>query len=245
MAGAVVGDTKLNISHLFYADDVVFLTDWSHGEVDGILDVLHNFYVASGLKINISKSNIYGIGVDVDEKTSLYGLGLTVLYMLETEKNCKVHDRWNDGGWVWKWRRDVRGGIEQSQLNSLLILLVNNGLQNGQDKARWTLDDQGIFSVAATRLHIDEMQLVGHDLVTRWCAFVPRKKQYHALVVKRVWKPFLMCFLHVALRKRFGQRSFDGVKFICKRSDHSQNGFHGVIRFQMLTIVEQGWKLSG
>ncbi|PWA98915.1 hypothetical protein CTI12_AA007010 [Artemisia annua] len=87
--------------------------------------------------------------------------------MLESEKNCKVRDRWNDGGWVWKWRRDVRGGIEQSQLNSLLILLANVELQNGQDKARWTLDDQGIFSVAATRSHIDEMRLLGQDFVTR------------------------------------------------------------------------------
>ncbi|GJY52683.1 RNA-directed DNA polymerase, eukaryota, reverse transcriptase zinc-binding domain protein [Tanacetum coccineum] len=249
IAGAIVGDTKLNISHLFYADDVVFLTDWSHGEVDGILDVLHNFHVASGLKINISKSNIYGVGVNMDEvsnmaratgcaasTTPFIYLGIPVgikhgyikgvikeleqlrarffwgcqsdkkkiawvawdkvlaskdigglrigslasfnlallqkwrwrfyneseamwcrvikalkrrhrvelsgrwdhiqfwmdiwvedqplwsrfnrLYMLETEKICKVRDRWNDGGWVWKWRRDVRGGIEQNQLNT-------------------------------------------------------------------------------------------------------------------------------
>ncbi|PWA32006.1 RNA-directed DNA polymerase, eukaryota [Artemisia annua] len=97
------------------------------------------------------------------------------LYMLESEQNCKVRDRWNNGGWVWKWRRDVRGGIEQSQLNSLLILLANVELQNGQDKARWTLDDQGIFSVAGTRSHIDEMRLLDQDFVTRWCPFVPRK----------------------------------------------------------------------
>ncbi|GKC20431.1 hypothetical protein Tco_1022581 [Tanacetum coccineum] len=71
IANAIVGDTKLNISHLFYVDGVVFLTDWSHDEVDGILDVLHNFHVASRLKINISKSNIYGVGVNMDEVSNM------------------------------------------------------------------------------------------------------------------------------------------------------------------------------
>nr|GEV09386.1 RNA-directed DNA polymerase, eukaryota, reverse transcriptase zinc-binding domain protein [Tanacetum cinerariifolium] len=33
---------------------------------------------------------------------------------VKTSLYCKVRDRWNDGGWMWKWRRDVRGGIEQS-----------------------------------------------------------------------------------------------------------------------------------
>ncbi|GJS95132.1 putative RNA-directed DNA polymerase, eukaryota, reverse transcriptase zinc-binding domain protein [Tanacetum coccineum] len=270
IANAIVGDTKLNISHLFYVDGVVFLTDWSHDEVDGILDVLHNFHVAmaitsrwdvviqrfhnrlskwkvkmlsSGGRLTLIKSVLGSLGIYLmslfrvpegvikeleqlrarvfwgyqsNEKKIAWvawdkvltskdrgGLGIAIhgdqggvvsryeqrtrsedqplwsrfnhLYMLETEKNCKVRDRWNDGGWVWKWRRDVRGGIEQNQLNTLLILIANIGLQNGQDKARWALDDQGIFSVAATRLHIDEMRLVGQDLVTRWCAFVPRK----------------------------------------------------------------------
>ncbi|GJZ74184.1 hypothetical protein Tco_0638330 [Tanacetum coccineum] len=75
IAGTVMGDTKTQHLSSFLcgiADDVVFLTDWSHGEVDGIdLDVLHNFHMASGLKINISKSNIYGVGVNMDEVSNM------------------------------------------------------------------------------------------------------------------------------------------------------------------------------
>ncbi|GKD26421.1 RNA-directed DNA polymerase, eukaryota, reverse transcriptase zinc-binding domain protein, partial [Tanacetum coccineum] len=40
-------------------------------DMDNIIRVLHVFYLASGLKINIHKSNIYGIGVNKDEVLSM------------------------------------------------------------------------------------------------------------------------------------------------------------------------------
>ncbi|GKG20971.1 hypothetical protein Tco_0380772, partial [Tanacetum coccineum] len=39
--------------------------------MDNIIRVLHVFYLASGLKINIHKSNIYDIGVNKDEVLSM------------------------------------------------------------------------------------------------------------------------------------------------------------------------------
>ncbi|GKA61859.1 RNA-directed DNA polymerase, eukaryota, partial [Tanacetum coccineum] len=54
---------SLVISHLFYADDVVFLGEWNDRNVRSLLNVLNCFYLASGLKININKSKIMGIGV--------------------------------------------------------------------------------------------------------------------------------------------------------------------------------------
>ncbi|GJS61759.1 hypothetical protein Tco_0656543 [Tanacetum coccineum] len=40
-------------------------------DLDNIIRVLHVFYLASGLKININKSNIYGIGVSDDEVSNM------------------------------------------------------------------------------------------------------------------------------------------------------------------------------
>nr|GFA69946.1 putative RNA-directed DNA polymerase, eukaryota, reverse transcriptase zinc-binding domain protein [Tanacetum cinerariifolium] len=58
---------ELTISHLFYVDDVIITTEWNANDLDNIIRVLQVFYLAFGLKINIQKSNIYGIGVlDVD-----------------------------------------------------------------------------------------------------------------------------------------------------------------------------------
>nr|GEZ09524.1 putative RNA-directed DNA polymerase, eukaryota, reverse transcriptase zinc-binding domain protein [Tanacetum cinerariifolium] len=67
LQGAKVGDSGMNISHLFYADDVVIISEWNRQEMDNIIRVLQVFYLASGMKINIAKSNVYGIGVSSDD----------------------------------------------------------------------------------------------------------------------------------------------------------------------------------
>lgn len=55
------------LSHLFYADDVVITTEWSSHDMANIICILQVFYLASGLKINIHKSNVYGYGVSAEE----------------------------------------------------------------------------------------------------------------------------------------------------------------------------------
>ncbi|GJX45735.1 RNA-directed DNA polymerase, eukaryota [Tanacetum coccineum] len=69
--GVKLGSSDITLSHLFYADDMVITTDWNSRDIDNIIRVLHVFYLASGLRINIHKSNIYGTGVSNDEISSL------------------------------------------------------------------------------------------------------------------------------------------------------------------------------
>ncbi|GJY76439.1 putative RNA-directed DNA polymerase, eukaryota, reverse transcriptase zinc-binding domain protein [Tanacetum coccineum] len=58
---------EVTISHQFYVDDVIITTKWNANDLDNIIRVLQVFYLASGLKINIHKFNVYGIVVsDVD-----------------------------------------------------------------------------------------------------------------------------------------------------------------------------------
>ncbi|GKG35881.1 hypothetical protein Tco_0441035, partial [Tanacetum coccineum] len=59
ITGVNIKNSTINVSHLFYADDVIITTDWNAKDMDTIIRVLHVFYLASGLKINIHKSNIY------------------------------------------------------------------------------------------------------------------------------------------------------------------------------------------
>ncbi|GJV11232.1 RNA-directed DNA polymerase, eukaryota [Tanacetum coccineum] len=54
------------LSHLFYADDAVFIGEWSDENLSRILHVLHCFSLASGLKINVKKSHLLGVGVSND-----------------------------------------------------------------------------------------------------------------------------------------------------------------------------------
>ena len=57
----------ITISHLLYVDDVVLLTEWSHDNALSIFRILRCFFLASGLKINILKSKVYGVGVTTNQ----------------------------------------------------------------------------------------------------------------------------------------------------------------------------------
>nr|GEX53940.1 hypothetical protein [Tanacetum cinerariifolium] len=57
--------------HLFYADDVIILSDWNQNDVENITRILNIFYIAFGLKINFHKSNVFGVGVSNSEVVSM------------------------------------------------------------------------------------------------------------------------------------------------------------------------------
>nr|GEX33545.1 RNA-directed DNA polymerase, eukaryota, reverse transcriptase zinc-binding domain protein [Tanacetum cinerariifolium] len=53
-----------NISHLFYADDDVFVGQWCEKNINTLVHILGCFFRASGLRINMSKSKLMGLNVD-------------------------------------------------------------------------------------------------------------------------------------------------------------------------------------
>ncbi|XP_076892373.1 uncharacterized protein LOC143544101 [Bidens hawaiensis] len=55
------------ISHLLYADDVVFLGEWSVTNAMNLQRILRCFHLASGLKANLEKCSVYGVGVGESE----------------------------------------------------------------------------------------------------------------------------------------------------------------------------------
>ncbi|GJW45497.1 RNA-directed DNA polymerase, eukaryota, reverse transcriptase zinc-binding domain protein [Tanacetum coccineum] len=60
-------DPSVIVSHMFYADDVVFVGQWCEGNINTLIHVLECFYRASGLRINMSKSKLMGLHVDNDK----------------------------------------------------------------------------------------------------------------------------------------------------------------------------------
>ncbi|XP_071718036.1 uncharacterized protein [Rutidosis leptorrhynchoides] len=67
--GAFVGSSNYPISHLFYADDALLLSECNEVYMSNLLSILHSFffYLALGLKINVAKSCVYGVGMSDDE----------------------------------------------------------------------------------------------------------------------------------------------------------------------------------
>ncbi|GJX65365.1 RNA-directed DNA polymerase, eukaryota [Tanacetum coccineum] len=55
--------SSLHLSHLFYADDVIFMGQWSESNINTIIQALDCFYKASGLRMNLHKSKLMGIAV--------------------------------------------------------------------------------------------------------------------------------------------------------------------------------------
>nr|GEU88507.1 RNA-directed DNA polymerase, eukaryota [Tanacetum cinerariifolium] len=70
----------VNISHMFYADDAVFVGQWCDKNISTIIHVLECFHRVSGLSINMCKSKIMGINVDSDRlNDAVTKLGCLVL----------------------------------------------------------------------------------------------------------------------------------------------------------------------
>nr|GEV74363.1 putative zinc finger, CCHC-type [Tanacetum cinerariifolium] len=123
-------DEIQSISHLFYADDAIFMGQWSQCNIDTIIRVLDVFYRASGLRINMNKSNLMGISVDSNKvkhaaaKIAWYGdiafkNLVPRLYALESMKNVEVASKLSHGGLEFSFRRNPRGGGEQAQFERL------------------------------------------------------------------------------------------------------------------------------
>ncbi|GJR97216.1 RNA-directed DNA polymerase, eukaryota, reverse transcriptase zinc-binding domain protein [Tanacetum coccineum] len=71
---------SLYLSHLFYADDAIFVGHWSDSNIDTIVQVLECFYRASGLRINMNKSKLIRISVDnVIVNQAAVNIGCTML----------------------------------------------------------------------------------------------------------------------------------------------------------------------
>ncbi|GKA39100.1 RNA-directed DNA polymerase, eukaryota [Tanacetum coccineum] len=78
-----VGDNnQVPISHLFYADDAMFIGKWTCENVNALMLMLHCFFLASGLKINVQKSSISSIRVrpsNVRNMAAIFGCTATTL----------------------------------------------------------------------------------------------------------------------------------------------------------------------
>lgn len=71
--GIELDNEGMIISHLLYADDALILGNWSSENVFNLARLLRCFHICSGLKININKSNLYGVGSNNEETEMLAG----------------------------------------------------------------------------------------------------------------------------------------------------------------------------
>ncbi|KAF5796291.1 putative RNA-directed DNA polymerase [Helianthus annuus] len=134
------------ISHLLYADDALFVGEWSDENFHNLARMLRCFHLSSGLKVNFSKSKVFGIGVghnDVLETASIPGcekgslpfsyLGLPVGSNMGLVKNWKpIIERFENKLSLWKARTLSFGGRM-----TLVKALLGGSSEDEQQKPFW------------------------------------------------------------------------------------------------------------
>lgn len=61
--GIRIPNNNVSISHLFYADETIFMGDWDKGNPRNLACIIVCFHVSYGLKVNFHKSKVFGIEV--------------------------------------------------------------------------------------------------------------------------------------------------------------------------------------
>nr|GEU34439.1 reverse transcriptase domain, reverse transcriptase zinc-binding domain protein [Tanacetum cinerariifolium] len=158
----------LNLSHLFFADDALFIGEWSHNNIKSLVAILDCFYQVSGLKINYHKSKLFGVGVPFEEVTlmaSITGcnalvspfnyLGLPIDCNMALVKSWDpIYDKFSKRLSKWKASLISIGGratLITSVLGAIgtyffslfpMPLLVNKKLESLRSKFFWGSDDK-------------------------------------------------------------------------------------------------------
>ncbi|GKE76346.1 reverse transcriptase domain, reverse transcriptase zinc-binding domain protein [Tanacetum coccineum] len=65
--GIKIGSDEVCLTYLQYADDTIFIGKWNRNNIVNMMKLLKCFQLVSGLKVNLSKSKLYGIGIEMEE----------------------------------------------------------------------------------------------------------------------------------------------------------------------------------
>ncbi|GJT08713.1 RNA-directed DNA polymerase, eukaryota, reverse transcriptase zinc-binding domain protein [Tanacetum coccineum] len=196
-------DPSLYLSHMFYADDAIFVGQWNESNINTIVHILDRFLRASRLRINMSKSKLLGISMDADkvgQAARKIGNGADTLfwedawrggtafkylfpkvYALESSKNIVVASKMAHCNLGYSFRRDPRGSVEKAQFDSMLEKVEGTLLADMRDRCMWSLEGSGDFSVASVRKLLDGNMLPEVASKTWWIKAMPNKARYRDL----------------------------------------------------------------
>nr|GEX68489.1 RNA-directed DNA polymerase, eukaryota, reverse transcriptase zinc-binding domain protein [Tanacetum cinerariifolium] len=129
-------DSSLTVSHLFYADDAVFIGEWSTENISSITHILQCFSLLSGLTINIKKSHLFGVGLSDDRVAAAAshlggGTKSAQLDLLEKSIEGTVLSSLDDR-WFWDLNRE---GV--FQVKDVRFLLDEHFLPRDSTATRW------------------------------------------------------------------------------------------------------------
>nr|GFA71946.1 RNA-directed DNA polymerase, eukaryota, reverse transcriptase zinc-binding domain protein [Tanacetum cinerariifolium] len=162
--------SNIHLSHIFYADDVIILSDWNQNDMENITRILNIFYIASGFKITFDESNVFRVGVLNSEVVSMAAC-------TGCEADYFISQRILNGSWEWDWCRPIAMRRSKTEFDNLIIDISNMEIDDlvESDTCVWSLSNDDSFSVNSVRKHIDEHPLPSLFSCTRWYKMITKK----------------------------------------------------------------------
>ncbi|GKC60405.1 RNA-directed DNA polymerase, eukaryota, partial [Tanacetum coccineum] len=180
---------EICLSHLFYADDAVFVGQWSDGNINILMHVLDCFHYVSGLKINMSKSKIMELYVDdTIMNQAAYKLGCLMLNSPFLYLGTKV------GGAMsrvqaWKEIVDKVKKVPSKVLQVLESIRGQffNGHDVGSNKATWVKWNSVLTDKKHGGLGVSSLYALNRGLMLKWVwKFLTQKESLWTKVITAI-----------------------------------------------------------
>ncbi|GJX64794.1 RNA-directed DNA polymerase, eukaryota [Tanacetum coccineum] len=168
----------VNLSHMFYADDAVFVGQWCDGNINTLVHVLECFFQASGLRINMCKSKIMGVNVgDEKVKSAASKLGCLILKTPFSYLGTKVGGNMSR---VQAWTEVVD--------KSPFVVIFFNGHEINSNKASWVKWKSVLASKEKGGLAVFSLYALNRALMMKWVwRFYSQKESLWARVIKAIY----------------------------------------------------------
>ncbi|GJR30293.1 ribonuclease H-like domain-containing protein [Tanacetum coccineum] len=163
---------------LFYADDAMFIGEfWSEQNLHNIVKVLNCFHLASGLKINIAKSQVLGVGVSQNVVVQAANrIGCAVLntpfrYLGVTVGECM----YLGVGLGWLVKQTPRPGLSLMKVPKGVLKTMEsirskffNGVDSSDRKISWVAWDNVLASKLNGGLGVSSFFALNRALLLKW-----------------------------------------------------------------------------
>ncbi|GJX30962.1 RNA-directed DNA polymerase, eukaryota, reverse transcriptase zinc-binding domain protein [Tanacetum coccineum] len=156
-----------------YADDALFFGKWSRLNARNLIVILKCFEEASGLKVNLSKSKLYGVGVSIEEVKAVASSlccindSLPFIYLgLPVGKKMHLSDGW--GEVINRLRNRLSAWKARSLSIGGRLILIKYVLGNNQRGISWVKWDSILLSRNMGGLGVGSLFAENLSLLSKW-----------------------------------------------------------------------------